>query len=100
MIILIKFGMRLTSCFAVALLLLLPEARSLRFPQEDCNAIAIIGNRAKCTPYPTVEVMMDRITLMGKKLSTIKRLTPSHVVINQCSGKNNLPYFQKIRKIE
>merc|ERR1711860_436443 len=29
---------------------------------------------------------MDHITLKGKKLSTIKRLSPSHVMIHQCSG--------------
>ena len=60
--------------------------RSLQFPHEDCNAVSIIESKAKCRPYPAIEVMMDHITLKGKKLSTIKRLSPSHVMIHQCSG--------------
>ena len=42
--------------------------------------------RAKCQPHPIVEVMMDHITVNGKKLTKIKRLVPSHVVINKCTG--------------
>ena len=65
---------------------LLIAVRSLQFPHEDCNAVSIIESKAKCRPYPAIEVMMDHITLRGKKLSTIKRLSPSHVMIHQCSG--------------
>jgi hypothetical protein len=72
------------------LILLVNIVSSLQFPtEEDCDAthgMAIIGRTAKCRPYPTMEAMMDHITLNGNTLSTIKRLSPSHVIINQCSG--------------
>lgn len=63
------------------------QVNGLQFPDE-CNAVQIIKSRAKCRPHPSVEVMMDHITLKGKKSSssTIKRLVPSHVIINKCAG--------------
>ena len=80
----------LICCSSISLLmfgLACMQVSCLQFPRDDCNAEAIIGNKAECRPHPNVEVMMDHITLIGKKLSTIKRLSPSHVVINQCAGR-------------
>ena len=59
----------------------------LLFPEEDSNALEMINRSAKCEPHPTIEVMMDHIVLNGKKLSTIKRLFPSHVIMHKCKGK-------------
>ena len=77
----------LICCIVVLILFDEWQVNGLQFPRDDCNAAAIIGRKAKCMPYPNIQVMMDHITLIGKKLSTIKRLSPSHVVINQCSGE-------------
>ena len=59
----------------------------LLFPEEDSNALEMINRSAKCEPHPTIEVMMDHIVLNGKKLSTIKRLFPSHVIMHKCKGE-------------
>ena len=77
----------------------------LLFPEEDSNALEMINRSAKCEPHPTIEVMMDHIVLNGKKLSTIKRLFPSHVIMHKCKGKlildENYRVFQlKIVKSE
>ena len=40
-----------------------------------------------CRPHPFIEAMMDHITVNGKELTKIKRLSPSHVTINKCIGK-------------
>ena len=70
-------------------LLIFLVVNCFQFPEENCtakHAWAMIGIRAMCQPHPTIEVMMDHIVLKGKKLSTVKRLFPSHVTIHQCLG--------------
>ena len=70
-------------------LLIFLVVNCFQFPEENCtakHAWAMIGIRAMCQPHPTIEVMMDHIVLKGKKLSTVKRLFPSHVTIHQCIG--------------
>ena len=69
------------------LISLFSNVNCLLFPEEDSNALEMINRSAKCEPHPTIEVMMDHIVLNGKKLSTIKRLFPSHVIMHKCKGK-------------
>ena len=56
------------------------------FAEYEVHSEIKFRHRAKCQPHPIVEVMMDHITVNGKKLTKIKRLVPSHVVINKCTG--------------
>ena len=56
------------------------------FAEYEVHCEIKFRHRAKCQPHPIVEVMMDHITVNGKKLTKIKRLIPSHVVINKCTG--------------
>ena len=56
------------------------------FAEYEVHSEIKFRHRANCQPHPVVEVMMDHITVNGKKLTKIKRLIPSHVVINKCTG--------------